>query len=115
MTGTYEGWVTIYESGTDYEAEIVRDRLDSAGIPAVVLTQRDHAFNMTLGKMASVRVLVPPEYVEEAEKVLAETISDAELEEAAMEGFSAEEESIRDSEAEHGHLSPPEEDDDEAP
>ena len=35
---SYEGWVVVFHSGTDYEADIVRDRLDDAGIPAVVLT-----------------------------------------------------------------------------
>lgn len=43
-------WVVVFESGTDYESNIVRDRLDDAGIPAVVDTKRDHAFflNSTL-------------------------------------------------------------------
>ncbi len=115
MKGEYEGWITIYESGTDYDADIVRDRLDSFGVPAVVLTQRDHAFNLTLGKMASVRVLVPPEYVEEAHHILEETISEEELEEAAMQAdphapdaHPPEIESMLDSGDEHIRLSPPE-------
>ena len=27
---TYEGWVVVFESGTDYEADLVRNRLDDA-------------------------------------------------------------------------------------
>lgn len=81
----YEGWVTVFSSGTDYEADLVRDRLDDSGLKAVVLTQRDHAFNLNVGDLTGVHVLVPPEEVEEARTILAEEISDEELERAAME------------------------------
>lgn len=82
---TYEGWVEVFRSGTDYEADMVRDRLDDAGIPAVVLTQRDHAFNLTHGDMAQVRVMTPPDHAHAAAAILAEApVSDAELEAAAL-------------------------------
>ena len=82
---TYEGWTTAFTSGTDYEADLVRDRLDDAGIPAVVLTQRDHAFNLNVGDLAAVRVMVPPERAEEAARLLAEAPpSDEEIERAAL-------------------------------
>ncbi len=83
---TYEGWVSIFRSGTDYEADLVRDRLDDAGIPAVVLTQRDHAFNLTLvDGFAQVHVMVPKDQVEAARHILeSEPLSDEELEAAAL-------------------------------
>jgi hypothetical protein len=82
---TYEGWVAVFQSGTDYEADIVRDRLDDAGIPAVVLTQRDHAFNLTVGDLSPVNVMVPPASAEAALRVLeSEPFTDSELDEAAM-------------------------------
>jgi hypothetical protein len=82
---TYEDWVSIFETGTDYEADLVRDRLDDAGMTAVVLTQRDHAFNLNVGDLAAVHVMVPPETVEEARELLeSEPFSDEELDEAAM-------------------------------
>lgn len=81
----FEDWVVIYSSGTDYEADIVRDRLDDAGIPAVVLTQRDHAFNLNVGDLAPVSVLVPPGKAEEATALLeSKPFSDEELDEAAL-------------------------------
>lgn len=81
----YEGWVVVFKSGTDYEADLVRDRLDDAGIPAVVLSQRDHAFNLTHGDMAQVSVLTPPEHAEAAAEVLrTPPPSDEELEAAAL-------------------------------
>ena len=84
----YEGWIVVFKSGKDYEADLVRDRLDDAGIPAVVLNQRDHAFNLTHGDLAQVRVLTLPEHVEAAAKVIgAPPLSDEELEGAALKAI----------------------------
>jgi glyoxylase-like metal-dependent hydrolase (beta-lactamase superfamily II) len=80
-----DGWVAVFSTGTDYEADLVRDRLSDAGVDAVVLTHRDHAFNLNVGKMAVVRVLVAPEQVEAAREVLeSPPVSDSELTEAAL-------------------------------
>ena len=58
---------------------------DAADIPAVVLTQRDHSFNLNVGDMSPVHVMVPPEHVEAAREVVdAAPLTDAELEEAAL-------------------------------
>jgi hypothetical protein len=82
---TYEGWIAVFSTTTDYEADLVRDRLAEADIPAVVLTQRDHAFNLNVGDMAPVHVMVPPEHEAVARQVVeAAPLTDAELEEAAM-------------------------------
>lgn len=82
----YEGWVSVFECGTDFEADLVRDRLDEQGIAAVVFTQRDHVFNLNLGDLASVHVMVKPEDEATARAAVAQTpASDAELEQAALE------------------------------
>ena len=82
---TYEGWVSVFECSTDFEADLVRDRLDETGVAAVVLTQRDHSFNLNVGDLAPVHVMVRPEEEAQARDLLAQApISDAELEEAAM-------------------------------
>ena len=82
---TYEGWVSVFECSTDFEADLVRDRLDEEGIAAVVFTQRDHSFNLNVGDLASVHVMCKPEDEAEARAVVAQpVISDADLEEAAM-------------------------------
>ncbi len=79
-TRRIEGWISIYQSGTDYESEIVRDRLDDSGIRAVVLTQRDHAFNLTHGELALVHVFVPEEEVSAAREILnSEPLTEDEL------------------------------------
>ncbi len=114
----YEDWVSVFRTSTDYEADLVRDRLDDGGIPAVVLTQRDHAFNLTVGDLASVHVMVPPEQSEDAVSLLEEQLSDEELEEAALgadpeapPANTPEEDSKLDSGHEHMDLGPPNEED----
>lgn len=80
-----ESWVTVFTTSTDFEADLVRDRLGDAGIPAVVYTQRDHAFNLNVGDLAQVFVRVPPEHADEARALAnAPSLTDAELESAAL-------------------------------
>ena len=80
-----EGWVVVFSSGTDYEAEMVRDRLDDSGLNAVVLTHRDHAFNLNVGKLSLVRVLVEPHQESQALAILqSQPFTDEELASAAM-------------------------------
>jgi hypothetical protein len=120
---TYEGWTAVFQSGTDYEADIVRDRLDDAGIPAVVLTQRDHAFNLTVGDLSPVNVMVPPTHTEQALALLqSQPFTDAELDEAAMSAdpnappaHDARREAMLDSGGEGISFSVPEDDDEDAP
>lgn len=81
---SYADWIPVFSTSTDYEADMARDRLDDSGIPAVVLTKRDHAFNLNVGDLADVNVFVPPDREVEARAVLNETLTDEELEEAAM-------------------------------
>jgi len=81
----YDNWVVVFRSGIDYEADIVRDRLADSGIPAVVLSKRDHAYNLFFGDLAKVLVMVPADKETEAQSLLdAEPVSDAELEAAAL-------------------------------
>lgn len=84
-----EGWSVVFKSGTDYGSELVRDRLVDAGIPAVILNHRDHAWNLTHGYLAKVRVLVPDEFADAAEQILAGPgLTDEELAEIALKGAS---------------------------
>jgi hypothetical protein len=81
----YEGWVAVYRTGKEYEGDVVRDRLDDAGLSAVVMSKRDSAFNLNVGSLSDVFVMVPPEHVDEARSMLAEdAIAEDELERMAM-------------------------------
>ena len=76
----------MFFSGTDYESELVRNRLADAEIPAVLLSQRDHAWNLSHGYLAKVRVLVPDAYLEAAQELLREPpLSLEELEALALQ------------------------------
>ena len=114
---SHEDWASVFRTSTDYEADLVRDRLDDSGIPAVVLTQRDHAFNLTVGDLASVHVMVPPEQADKAVSLLEEQLTDEELEAAALEADpdappanTPDQDSKLDSGHEHMDLGPPEDD-----
>ncbi len=82
---TYEGWVSVFECSTDFEADLVRDRLDEEDLAAVVLTQRDHSFNLNVGDLSPVHVMVRPEDEAAARELLErEPLTDEELEQAAL-------------------------------
>lgn len=82
---SYKNWVSVFQSSTDYEADMVRDRLDDSGVPAVVLTRRDHAFNLNVSDLADVHVMIPPHRVDDALEILqSKPFTDEELNEAAM-------------------------------
>ncbi len=81
----YEDWTIVFSSATDYEADLVRDRLGNEDLRAVVLTHRDHSFNLNVGDLSGAHVLVEPQDVDKARAILdAAPLTDAELEEAAM-------------------------------
>lgn len=120
--GKYQDWVTVFTTGTDYEADLVRDRLDDSDIPAVVLTQRDHAFNLNVGDLSAVRVMVPPDHAEAAvELIQSDIVSDEELEEAALQSdpnapdaHSSHDEAMLDSGNEELHVGDQEDDEESA-
>ena len=54
-----EGWAQIYTTSEEVEADLIRDNLQSEGIDAAVLSQKDRSFAVDLGELSPVRVLVP--------------------------------------------------------
>ncbi len=82
---TFEGWVSVFESGTDYEIDIVRSKLEDAGIPTVIMTKKDSAFKLTVGALSRVYIMVAPESASAAISLLSEAqLSLADLTEAAL-------------------------------
>ena len=79
------GWTDVFQCSTDYEAELVCSRLRDASIPVVILNHRDHAFNLTHGYLAKVRVMVPKTHEEQARNVL--EASPVEAEELARQAL----------------------------
>ena len=100
---SYDDWVTIFKTGIDYEAGLVRDRLRDAGIPAVVMNKRDNAYNLNFGDMAQIKVLVPKEKETAAKNLLNEApLSDEELTRVALAADPFDEDSVEEPEEDNG-------------
>lgn len=54
-----EGWAQIYSTSDAVEADLIRDNLKSEGVDAAVLSQKDRSFNVDMGDLSPVRILVP--------------------------------------------------------
>jgi hypothetical protein len=80
-----DGWVGVWQTGIDYEADLVRDRLDDAGVEAVIMRKKDRSFPVTQGSMSPIHVMVPSAREAEARAILASLPpSDEELTAAAL-------------------------------
>jgi len=85
MRREIDGWVEVWQSGIDYEADLVRDRLDDAGIEAVIMKKKDRSFSLTHGSMSRILVMVPAEREQEALELLGSAVpSEDELTQAAL-------------------------------
>lgn len=65
-------WVVVATTSTDYEAQMIKANLEGAGIPATVLSKKDHTYVTTMGDLAVTEVLVPSQMVEDAKQFLRE-------------------------------------------
>jgi hypothetical protein len=66
-----DGWAQIYTTSDSIEAGLIRENLQSEGLDAAVLDQKDSSFSVELGDLSPVRVLVPAYNYLEAISVLA--------------------------------------------
>jgi hypothetical protein len=74
--------VTVYVSQGMLPAEVVRAKLESAGIPVLLKYEAiGQIIGLTVDGLGRVDVLVPEEYADDAEYLLQEEASDAEGEE----------------------------------
>jgi len=81
-----DGWIEVFRTGTDFEAAIVKDRLADLGLDPVILTHRDRAFNLNVGDLSTIRILVPPSQARDALDILRSApLSDSDLDSAALE------------------------------
>ena len=54
---TESEWIIVYTSDKEYEIQMIKDELESAGINATVLSQKDSNFPAT-GDLAVIKLLV---------------------------------------------------------
>jgi len=77
-----DDWEVVYVAANELEGEIVRGRLESEGIPAVLKGEAlGRVYGMVVGPLAQVEVLVPPPLVERAHALLSEMNDEEEEEE----------------------------------
>ncbi|MCH8495235.1 MAG: DUF2007 domain-containing protein [Balneolales bacterium] len=65
-----ENWTCVYQTGTEYDAEMVKNYFADQEIDSQILSKRDRAYNMNIGQMSMVYVYVPNDQVKNAEKAL---------------------------------------------
>jgi hypothetical protein len=63
-------WVEVLVTYDPVEAEIVKDILESGGIPAVLRSSKVTPYPVNIGKMGEIKVLVKKEDKETAEEVI---------------------------------------------
>jgi hypothetical protein len=66
------GWICVYTTSTELEANMVRNYLESNEIEVQILSKQDSAYALTVGYMAVVFLYVPEEISEKAEKAINE-------------------------------------------
>ena len=63
--------VVVWQAANQLEAEIVRGRLESEDIPAMIAGEAlGHVYGLTIGQLASTDVLVPAALAEKAMEIL---------------------------------------------
>lgn len=65
-----QGWTCVYESGAQYDAEMVQNFFSDQGIDSQILSKRDSAYNLNVGQMSMVYLYVPDTLVDDARKAL---------------------------------------------
>jgi len=65
-----EEWVEVLVTYDPVEAEIVKDLLESGGIPAVLRSSKVTPYPVNIGKMGEISVLVKKEDKDTAEEVI---------------------------------------------
>ncbi len=65
-----EEWVEVFVTYDAIEAEMIKDLLESGGIPVVLRSSKVAPYPVNIGKMGEVKVLVRKGDEEAAEKVI---------------------------------------------
>jgi hypothetical protein len=67
-----EDWSVVYVTYDTMESEIIKDLLESGGIQVVLRSSKVSPYPVNVGKMGEIKILVPDEHKELAEKVIRE-------------------------------------------
>lgn len=72
-----EEWVELLITYDPLEAEMIKDLLESGGIPVVLMSSKVSPYPVNIGKIGEIKVLVKKEDKETADEVLKGEESDA--------------------------------------
>ncbi len=67
-----QGWTCVYQTGTDYDSELVKGFLESRDIQCNILNKRDRAYSLNVGDMAQIWLYVPDDQANAARLALSE-------------------------------------------
>lgn len=65
-----DAWVELLITSDELEAEMIKDLLESGGIPVVIRSAKVRPYPVSIGKMGEVKLLVRRVDLEAAEAVL---------------------------------------------
>lgn len=65
-------WVCIYETNTEYDANLAKNYLESREIDAYIISKRDSAFSLNVGEMALIYLYVTKDQETEAREAMHE-------------------------------------------
>ena len=63
-------WVEVLVTSDPLEADMVKDLLESGGIPVALRSSKVSPFPVNIGKIGEIRLLVPQSYKALSEKVI---------------------------------------------
>ena len=67
-----EKWIVVFTTYDPLEAEIIKDLLESGGVPVIIRSSKVRPYPVNVGKMGEIKVLVREEDKAEAENVIKE-------------------------------------------
>ncbi len=65
-----EGWSEVFMTYDSLEAEMIKDLLESGGIPVVMRSSKVSPYPVNIGRMGEISILVREEDREAAERVI---------------------------------------------
>ena len=64
------GWVEVFITYDSIEAEMIKDLLESGGMPVILRSSKVAPYPVNIGRMGEVRILVREEDKDTAKKVI---------------------------------------------
>lgn len=69
-TTIIQGWAQVYSTTGEFQAQLLRENLQSEGVDAQIFSQKDNMLSVDLGELSIVRLLVPVWEYEQALQVI---------------------------------------------